>query len=222
MTASEAYDKYIIKVEKNSTNDNISTDRQRFAEIYNEFQIRFVEYIYDSKNEDDFRYIESLLVLNKKLTEYSKHKDFNSFKLPKDYFDYSSAYALGSKGNCKNKKIELPIEINDINRTHYLTDENTKPSFEYRESLYMIGSNSINVFFSDFDINSVMLSYYRYPRQILLENPNNPESNFDDTYTLDFDDKAINRIISAAASGFDINNGSERWQINNLFAKKDL
>ena len=38
MKASEIYDRYILKAEKNSINDNISTDRQRFIEIYNEYK----------------------------------------------------------------------------------------------------------------------------------------------------------------------------------------
>lgn len=222
MIASQAYDRYILKVEKNSTNDNISTDKQRFIELYNEAQIRFLEYYYDNKNEDDFRYIESLLVLDKSLTESDKKRDMFSFKLPRDYFDYSSAYALGSKGSCTGKKIELPIEVNDINRTYFLNDENTKPSFEYRESLYNIGSGAINVYFTDFKIDSVVLSYYRYPKPLGLNNPDNPESDFDDSFHLDFDEKAINKIISIAASNFDISNGSDRWQLNNMLGKKDL
>ena len=67
MKTSEAYDRYILKSEKNGTNDNVSTDRQRFVESYNEWQIRYTEYMYDLKNEDDFRYIESLLILNHKI-----------------------------------------------------------------------------------------------------------------------------------------------------------
>lgn len=222
MKTSQVYDRYILKAEKNSTNDYISTDKQRFIELYNEWQTRFLEYIYDLKNEDDFRYIESLLILNHKLQDSKKSKEFYSFELPKNYFDLSSAYALGSKGNCKGKKIDLPIEANNINVNLYLNDENTKPSFEYRESLFTIASGNINVYYTDFGIDSTILSYYRYPKKLRLQDPNNPESDFDDSFDIDFDDKAINRIISATVSGFDLNNNSDRWQLNNNFSKKDL
>ena len=107
MKAIEAYDRYILKSEKNSTNDYISTDKMRFAEAYNEWQIRFTEYIYDMKNEDDFRYIESLLVKEHKLINKIKDRESFSFDLPDNYFDLSSVYALGSKGKCKNKKIDF-------------------------------------------------------------------------------------------------------------------
>lgn len=223
MKASEAYDKFILKAEKNGTNDNIATDKARFVELYNEYQIRFLEFTYNNKNEDDFRDIQSLLVLDTILTKYNKKDGYNSFKLPKDYFDYSSAYALGSKGNCSNQRIELPIELKDINRTHFLTDDFTKPSFNYRESVYSIAGGNFNVFHNnDFRIDSVSLSYYRYPKLVQLENPDNPESAFDDSYDLDFDEKIQNRIITASVGGLDINLNSDRWQLQNAFAKKDL
>lgn len=212
MKASEVYDRFILKSEKNSTNDFISTDKRRFAELYNEAQIRMVEFFYDQKTDDNLRYINSLLVIDKDLEIKIKERDFYSFKLPENYFEYSSAYALGSKGECSGEKIELIKELDDFNRPHYLSDEFTSPSFEYRETLYNIGGNNLNVFYKDFDIDRVFLTYYRYPKSIKLENPDNPESYFDDSYDLDFDEKMINRIISRAVSNLDINTGSERWQ----------
>ena len=111
MKTSEAYDRYLIKTEKNSTNDNISTDKQRFVEQYNEYQIRFLEYFYDRKNTDDFRYIESLLIPAKRLDKSDRKSEYYSFNLPNNYFNLSSVYALGSKGKCKNKKIDLFIDL---------------------------------------------------------------------------------------------------------------
>lgn len=222
MTASEIYDKYILKAEKNSVNDNISTDKQRFAEIYNEYSIRYFDYVRSLKNEEEMRRIEGLLIKDFKINKSKKERDHFSFEIPENYLDLSSVYALGSKGNCTGKKIDLIKEVLDIERNLYLMDENTKPSFEYRESFYTMGSGYINVFVTDFSIDSTILSYYRYPRKITLTDPENPESNFDDTYDLDFDERSINKIISAAVSGFDVNNNSDRWQLNNIFAKKNL
>jgi len=222
MKISEVYDRYLLKVEKNSTNDNISTDKQRFLELFNMYSISFTEYIYGLKNEESMRYIQNLLVKELNINKGKKEIDHFSFELPKDYLLYSSAFALGSKGECLNRKIDLPLEVLDIEKDLYYNDSNTSPSFEYRESFITIGSNSVNVFYTDFTVNSLILSYYRYPTKHSLTDPNNPESDFDDNQEVDFDEKAINRILSATASGFDINNNSERWQIHNIFAKKSL
>ena len=221
MITSQAYDKYILKSEKNSTNDNISTDRQRFVEIYNEYQNRYIEYKLGLKNEEELRSIESLLIREFKIKESKKGRESFSFKIPKDYFDLSSVYALGSKGKCVSKKIDL-IEVSDIEKDIYISDYHTKPSFEYRESLFTIGSGQINIYFNNFTVDSAVISYYRHPKQLTLQDPENPESQFDDTFNLDLDDKSIDKIISAAVSGFDINNNSDRWQLNNILAKKDL
>ena len=110
----------------------------------------------------------------------------------------------------------------DIEKDLYYNDSNTSPSFEYRESFITIASNNVNVFYTDFSVNSLILSYYRYPKKYTLTDPNNPESDFEDEEVKDFDEKSINKILSATASGFDINNNSERWQLHNIFAKKSL
>ena len=218
MKASEAYEKYITKSEKNSVNDGLSTDKGRFVLLYNEYQNRFVEYIYEKKNEDDIRYIQKLLVEPQPLQYKTKNKNYYSFELPEDYFDFSNVYSKASKGNCVNKSLDL-FEIKDSSRNIILSDEFTSPSFEYRESPFIISDDEIKVFITDFQIDSVILSYYRYPKQIKLSNPNNPESPLDDSYDLDFDDKVIDRIISATVGGFDINNNSERWQLHNMSSK---
>lgn len=220
MNASQAYDKYIIKTEKNSVNDNIATDRGRFVIIYNEYQNRFIEYIYEKKNEDDFRYIQ-LLLEEVPITSSTKQDNFYLFKLPKNYFEFSSVSAKGSKGNCSNQSIDL-FEIKDLNRTVELSDEYTSPNFEYREAPLILSSNNIKIFTTDFSIERLNLSYYRYPKQLKLLNPKNPESPFDDSFQLDFDDKVIDRIISATAGGFDQNNNSDRWQVHNMNSKLEL
>lgn len=218
MKASEAYEKYIVKSEKNSTNDGLSTDKGRFVILFNEYQNRFVEYTYEKKNEDDIRYIQKLLVEPQPLQYKTKNKNYYSFELPEDYFDFSNVYSKASKGNCVNKSMDL-FEIKDSSRNLILSDEFTSPSFEYRESPFIISNDEIKVFVTDFQVDSVILSYYRYPKQIKLSNPNNPESPLDDSYDLDFDDKVIDRIISASVGGFDINNNSERWQLHNMSSK---
>lgn len=220
MKASQAYDKYLIKVEKNSVNDNISTDKGRFVKLYNEYQNRFVEYAYEKKNEDDYRYIQSLLT-----STYIKplliESDHTLFKLPVDYFDLSNVSAMASKGQCVNKQLLLN-EIKDFNVHLLISDDFYKPSFEYRESFYNLMSDAVKVYKSDFSVDSIDLSYYRYPKQVKLIFPDNPESGFDDSYELEFDDKVIDRVISASAGGFDLNESSERWQLHNLSSKTKL
>lgn len=212
MTPEQAYLRYITKTEKNSTNDYISTDRGRFALIYNESQNKFIEWLLDRKSSDDIRYIEDILVIDKELKTVTNKKDHALTSFPDDYFDLSNVYAVGSDDCCKDQKIYLFL-IKEENKNEILQDEHNRPSFKYRESPYSIGSKQIRVYKEPTTtIDKLILSYYRKPSQIELENPDNPESKFKEI-KLDFPDKTLDRIISLAAGEFDLNQENQRFQL---------
>lgn len=215
MVASEVKTRFLIKSEENGTNDAITVSNDRFVRIINEAFIRMAEYLYEKKNEDDFRYLQPLLVDDKPITDYTIHSDHQVFSLPKDYFEFSNVWGVGSNKQCSNQKFDL-FEIKDLDRNIILNDEFNSPSFKYREAPFNFANNSIRVFIDGFKMNKLYLSYYRYPKKLRLTDPENPESQLDDSYELDFDEKVINRIIDLALKEFDINNGNERFQANQL------
>lgn len=220
MKPSEAYEKYLVKSEKNGTNDGLSTDKGRFILLYNEFQNRFTEFIYERKNEDDLRQIQTLLVNDKKIVG-SRNGDHFLFPLYFDYFEHSSLSVFGSKDTCTKKPFEVLTEIKDLEKDKYLSSPNYIPSFEYRETLYSFTSDNVKVYTTDFDIPYILHTYYRYPKKIQLIDQYNPESDFIET-ELDFDDKVIDRIISASVGGFFLNDSSEAWQLHNLQSKTEI
>ena len=69
----------------------------------------------------------------------------------------------------------------------------------------------INLYKDDFEFSSGLLTYYRYPKQISLENPDFPDSSLNDE-ELEFDDKLTNRIITLAASGQSLNANDQKYQ----------
>jgi hypothetical protein len=221
MTVDIAYQKFIIKINKNATTDSISCDKGKFAVIINESQNKFIEFLLDKKYEDDIRYIQHLLVEDNLISNSKTLKVSQSFALPENYFDLSNAYAEATKGECKNKKIDL-FEIKSDDKNAILRDEFNSPSFKYREAPYTLSSNSIRVYTEDFIVNSLLLSYYRKPLQIRLLNPNDPESVFDPSTYLDWDDKAADRVISLAASEFELNNGADKYQANKMNAAQKI
>lgn len=220
MTPIQAYESFLIKTEKNGVNDGLSTDKGRFKILYNEHQNRFTEFIYERKNEDDIRNIQTLLVNNKKI---EGNKSFQSylFPLPLDYLDHSSISVIGGKGKCNGINFEILTEIKDFEKDKFLSDEHLKPSFEFRETLYSFTNDNIKVYTDNFNVEHILYSYYRYPKKIRQVDEDDPESDFIDM-VLDFDDKIINRIISATAGGFQLNNASETWQIHNMQSKTEL
>ena len=215
----QVFIKYKNKVEKNITNDQASTDRGRFVLLFNETQNKFIEFHLQQRGIDDIRYIQNFLVLDEKIASFAKTQDHYNFKLPKNYLDLSDVRGLASKSECKDVKINL-FEIQTENLSEIIQDEFNKPSFKWRESPYTINANTVSVYVDDFSVDNILLNYYRYPNQISLIDPNDPESEFNELVKLEWDDKALDRIISMCAGEFDINQNNPRYQLQNFRQQK--
>ncbi len=204
MNIDNAYLKFLEKINKNYTNDNLSGDKGRFISIYNEVQNKFVEWVLEKRNEDDIREIQKLLTYDKKLKLKDKLLNHQDFELPKDFFSFSNIQAFASNSSCKNKKIYL-FEIKQEDVQELLQDEFNKPSFKYRETFYSFGSDKVEIYVDDFDISKVFLTYYRYPVQVDIEGYIKEDGSASTSINPEFDDKIVDRILSACAKEFNIN-----------------
>ncbi|MDC7248894.1 MAG: hypothetical protein PQJ49_03135 [Sphaerochaetaceae bacterium] len=204
MNINEAYLKFTQKVNKNYTNDNIVVDRGRFVLLFNEVQNKFVEWILEKRNEDDIRDIQILLVPDKQLSLKEKILNHQDFELPKDFFSFSNIQIFGRSKGCKSTKL-FSYEVKSENVEELLNDEHNKPSFKYRETFYKIGANTVNVYVDDFDIAKVYLTYYRYPRKVDIEGYTKLDETASTSIDPEFDDKIVDRILSACAKEFNIN-----------------
>ena len=219
-TIEQVRERYLLKAEKNGVNDGIAVDRLRFCLLYNEAQNKFLTLHLQNRGVDDVRYIQNFLVLDKKIPYSSKLEDHYNFLLPKNYLDLSSLIPLASKGNCKDKKLTDIFELQTENLSEILQDEYNKPSFKWRASFYTINSNTVSVYVDDFSVDNILLNYYRYPNQIKQINIEDPESDFDESIQLEWDDKSLDRIISISAGEFGMNEGSPMYQLQNLRTQK--
>lgn len=211
MTTEQVYSHFIIKINENATTDGLSCDRGKFVILCNNHTNKKIESCLERKFEDDIRYIQKILVDDKKLTSSNTHLDHTDFPLPDNFFDNSNLYITASKGNCKNQKIDC-YEIKDDDRNNILRDTLQNPSFKYREAPYHIASNKIKIYTQDdFTIDDAILSYYRYPVQVGLIDPENPESLFNSNNP-EFDDKFMSDVISLCASEFLLNSDNQRYQ----------
>lgn len=213
MTTEQTYIKFLLKVNDNFENSNVAGDRGRFVVVFNEAQNKMIEYILDNKKNDESRYIQQILVSNHKILKTASVEYADTFSLPKDYFDLSSAYTKASNSTCKDQKISL-YEIKDDNKVEILQDEFNKPSFIAREAPFSLSSNKLHVYKDCFSNDELFLSYYRYPIQIRTVVEDDPESPFNELFAPEFDDKFLDRIISMAASLFEGNSSDPKYQID--------
>ena len=214
----EVKERYLIKAEENGTNDNIATDNYRFILNFNESQNKYTTLQLQNRGVDDVRYIQHLLVLDKKIYPEDTSQDKVNFELPSNYFDLSSARATAQKNSCQDN-IDL-VEIKTENLNEIINSEYLKPSFDWREAPYTISSDNLSIYTdNEFTIDYLLLNYYRYPNQLKLVDINNPESAFEDI-KIEWDDKALDDIISLMVVNFDINEGNQRFQLNTIRLQK--
>jgi hypothetical protein len=211
MTTEQVYNRFIIKINENATTDGLSCDRGKFVIFCNNATNKKIESCLDRRFEDDIRYVQKILVDDKKLSSPNTHLDHTDFQIPDDFFDNSNLYILASKGECNKQKIDC-YEIKDDDRNNILRDDLQNPSFKYREAPYHIASNKIKVYTKDdFTIDDAILSYYRYPVQVGLVDPEDPESKFNNNNP-EFDDKFMADVISLCASEFFLNSDNQKYQ----------
>lgn len=213
MLVEQAYEKFLIKVDDNFETSKIAVDRGRFVIAFNEQQNRYFEGVLDRGKDDEIRYIQKLLIKDYKIANPVKKETADHFKLPDNYFEFSSAYSKASTKNCSFQKIQL-FEIKDANNQEILNDEFNKPSFIAREAPFNFSSDSLIIYKDNFTNEELYLSYYRYPNQISLIDPDNPESQFNEDNKIDFDDKIVDRIINLTVSEIKINSNDQSFQIN--------
>ena len=212
-------DRYIIKAEKNGTNDDIATDNLRLALLFNESQNKFLTLQLQNRKVDDIRYIQKFLVLDKSIPYFSKTQEKYNFKLPDNYFDLADARAKAKKEKCSD--IITLFELRTENLNEILIDEFHKPSFKWREAPMTVNSDYLSIFTEgDFSVTELLLNYYRYPSQLKLTDETNPESTFTSDSLIEWDDKSLDDIITLMVFNNDINENNPRVQLQTLRLQK--
>lgn len=195
MTALEAYQRFLIKVNKNDTNRNINIPKGVFVLLYNEQGPIWLGNTIDGNiGTDAIDYIGELLTLDFPLTKTLSATNFDSFDLPEDFFEYSSSYSLASKEGCSQSVI-YNWNSKNKNKNTLLISDNDKPSFEYQDTFISINGDSLSVYKTDFEIDKVFLDYYHLPKKIDIKGYTNVDGSPSQEINPDISDALVNEII---------------------------
>ncbi len=168
MTSAEAYKRFLLKINKNDTNEGINILPSHFVLLYNTERLLWLG---DTlKNESDnikIDRIQELIVTDEELSLSSKKDDSVNFTIPTELYRYVSSYTIADKGFCTGLKL-YNFEKKPSNKTAFLADAFSKPSFDFEEVPVILGSNNLQVFFDDFEVKKAFLTYYRNPAKIDL------------------------------------------------------
>lgn len=216
----DCYLRALQKAEENATNGGIKLDKARFVQLFNDEQNRLVKYILDKKNEDDIRYIQKLVVYSKSLTkdEDRSNPESTLFTLPADFFAFSNISGEFKSGECSASDFNL-FEAKNENVNELLSDSFNAPSFDFRESFYTIGEDSVRIFKKGFSVESVFLTYYRYPKSVDIQGYIKSDGTNSKDIDPELDDKLVNIILNMVEKQFALNESEYsryRFDLNNV------
>lgn len=216
MNSIEAYKRFQLKLNSLANSDNVDISEGEFVLIYNEQQVNWYE--------DNFKNVSSkfktsdvqkLVERDLNLTLIREHEDYVNFKLPENYLDYISSYSKCTKGNCSDRRIRN-YQIQLPNRELFYRDNFNNPSFEYSETFITVSSDGLQVYKTDFDVNKVYLTYYRYPINIDIEGyikiDQTPSTTINPELTDDFVNEIIDRCVADVQRSFENTGGYQLAQ----------
>lgn len=170
MTVQELYKRFQLMINKNDTNEGVNILPAVFVLLYNSETQRWLNEEF-KKNQDniDLNLIQKLFAPDYKLTLVNKSEDYIEYLLPDDYFQIYGSYSLVDRGPCTKIRI-ANFEKKPANLVPILSDEDSKPSFDYQEAPFVLANNNVRIYFdSDYTIGESFLNYYRIPRKIDME-----------------------------------------------------
>jgi hypothetical protein len=200
MTSQKIYKKFLLKVNKNDTNANVKIPKSQFVLLFNEQKDQWQNDII--KNNEDSDYIEEiqeLLELDTKLIKINSSLNKDNFKLPDDFSNRVTAYAITSKEKCKNNQMVIWF-VKPKNRDIYLQNSNLSPSFEYQETFAIINNKQVSIFKDTFNIDEVYLSYYRQALDIDIAGYINIDGTPSTDKDTDLSDPNIDIILNRTAA----------------------
>jgi len=207
MDIQEAYLRFLTKVNKNLSSNNIAASKDRFVFLYNEEQIRFLDYSLDQRNDSSLSDAEEFLVIDNNVQPLPAIDNIVPLDVnADDWFEISSAFAYVDTKDCKGIRVSL-FEIKNFDQEQIVRDANNAPSIRYREAPYYIGNNNLNVYTKDFTIDRGVITYYRFPKPVDISG----YVKIDGTASTDIDPEGtdwwVNKVISMCAESFFRNYG---------------
>ena len=207
MTSSEAYKEFLLKLNKNDSNTNINVSKGEFVLRYNEIRLFWLaEKLKSKEDSDEIHDLSELLEEDKPLSFIKKGPRAYQFKLPTEFFNYVSSYSLATRKKCSERTLYnwlvKPRNVNTL-----LKDENNNPSFDYEETIAIISEDKLKVYYNDFKIDKVFLTYYREPGKIDIEGYIKLDGTYSANINPDISDSLVyeilNRIVLEVARSYE-------------------
>lgn len=206
MKSTEIYKRFLLKINKNDSNDGINILPSLFVLMFNSEAIRWLSETLDTDGDNiKLDTLDRLLETDVELPLVKDNKDSVDFKLPDTFYRHASSFSIASKGDCKNVKI-YNFEKKSLGFTATLADDFSRPQFDFEETSFLISKNLMRVYTGDFTISKVFATFYKTPNKIdiagYLHLDDTPSTNIDSELTDENVEEIINRVATEVARQF--------------------
>lgn len=194
MTIADFSLKLDLRLNKSANNEYDAIWSDVKEEVANKALLEWVRRQIRGKNqtqegdEETTARVDDLQVLLKSeiLKVTKKDRFFETEKIPSDYLYYKRLTPTVKKGECDS------IEIKSYFSEEANVDDNgsMSPSFEFEETFHTMIGNKFRVYFDDFTVEKVKLTYYRRPKKLDFNKIND---------VIEFKDDVCEMIIDEAA-----------------------
>lgn len=166
MKSSEIYKRLLLKINKNDSNAGIAIPISHFVLLFNTEALRWLgEKIDEEGDNDKLNHLDQLLEMDVPLTFVKKFDDSVDYQLPDNFYRHASSYSICDRDNCKGVKV-FHFDKKSLELTAIISDDFSSPQFDFEETPIIITKNKMKIYFDDFQIKKVFLSYYKTPVEI--------------------------------------------------------
>ena len=220
------------RLNKLSSNDYDNIECWQIVEAFNKAQTEWVRRqlhgnnMYREGDEMSKRRIDDLQPLLKEinLAGTSVDKYFESTTIPGDYMEYKRITAYATSECCPEPRLMTVYLSEEANIDLIFRDPLKRPDYEWGETFCTWIGNKVRVYKTDFNIEDVLLTYYRQPVLIEIAGCQNP---YDGTTTAadvicEFKDDVVEVLLDETASliAGDIENFNQ-YQANQQTAERN-
>ena len=200
MTIKECYLYVLDRLNNNTTNSNQEITGHSFirtmrAATYLWVDQRITNQEVTAKVQQELQ----RLVVTKKLTGQKKD-GFYRFVLPSNFYHRINfrVAATSTVHNCESMLEGVLVE--SANLASYLNGDDTRPNFEFEQTIVTIEGDHINVYYRDFTVDHLLLTYYRKPVSVNMATGFHDENNIPTVdVNPEFDDSDVYEILNLTA-----------------------
>lgn len=196
------------RVNKLDSADYDNLECWQIREAFNKAQLEWVRRQIHGKNdtqegdEETRQRVDDLQILltSESLDVRQNELYFEAKHLPANYLYIKRVTPKVIKDNCIGKKIKSTLR-EEANVDEYLQDYSLSPSFEFEETFHTMINNTIRVYANyDFDVESIVFTYYRFPREIDFGQCPDITGNSGEEINPEFKDDIVELIIDDAVA----------------------